>query len=467
MSLLGALPRPPLSFRIREMSLRSFAVIGVLIGSFALFGVERYAFAQTTDKDAAARIEAADAASKAAAEAAAKAEDEAQAQIDATNAQIQKLKDEIAQLQSQLNSTTAQKSTLQNAIKQLDLQIQKLQKSLSLTTTQISQKDTEIKKLSTNIQTTAEQIASTEAGVADSLRELQQLDMQSPVTSFLSGGTLSDFFDQAVTLGALRDELQNKIYELSGLKSSLQSSKTSAETKKQELAALKKDLTVQQQGASVARASQNTLLAETKNKESEYQKLIAQKEAEQDKFEADLIRLAAGLGTADTSSAPSAARGILSWPLDSVKITQYFGNTSFAQSGAYSGKGHNGMDFRAAIGTPVRAALDGTVQEVNQGAVKNCQYGKWVLVRHDNGLTTLYAHLSSISVGRGSRVSTGDVVGLAGDTGYATGPHLHFTVYVSSAISFKQYTCNSGSSAFIPAAPLNAYLNPLSYLPSL
>ncbi|MEK7068184.1 MAG: M23 family metallopeptidase, partial [Patescibacteria group bacterium] len=124
-------------------------------------------------------------------------------------------------------------------------------------------------------------------------------------------------------------------------------------------------------------------------------------------------------------------------------------------------------DFRAAIGTPVRAALDGTVQEVNQGAVKYCQYGKWVLVRHNNGLTTLYAHISGIAVSKGQYVSTDETVGYAGDTGYATGPHLHLTVYASAGVAFKQYTCNSGYSAYIPIAPLNAYLNPLSYLPAI
>ncbi len=55
----------------------------------------------------------------------------------------------------------------------------------------------------------------------------------------------------------------------------------------------------------------------------------------------------------------------------------------------------------------------------------------------------------------------------SGDTGYATGPHLHLTVYIASAVTFKQYTCNSGATAYIPIVPLNAYLNPLSYLPAL
>src|SRR3989344_4669538 len=368
---------------------------------------------------------------------------EVQAQLDATNAQIQKLKEEIAALQKDLTSTTAQKQTLQNAIKALDLQIQKLQKSVTLTSTQISQKDKEIGTISGDIRTTEQKISDAQTGIAVSLRRLEQADREEPAVALFSGETLSSFFDEAVNLGSLRNELQ----------------------KRQELAKLKTNLTQQKQGITVAKAGQTTLLNETKNKESSYQALIAQKKAEESAFEAELVRLAAGLGAAGTSSAPSAAKGILSWPLDSVTITQHFGNTSFAQSGAYSGNGHNGIDFRAAIGTPVHAALAGVVQEINQGAVKNCQYGKWVLVKHDNGLTSLYAHLSNIAVAKWQRAGTGELVGYAGDTGYATGPHLHFTLYISSAVTFKQYTCNSGRTSYIPIAPLNAYLNPLSYLP--
>ena len=390
---------------------------------------------------------------------------ETQAQIDAANAQIQKLKDEIAALQKDLTSTTAQKQTLQNAIKALDLQIQKLQKSVTLTSTQISQKDKEIGVISGDIRTTEQKIGDAQTGIAVSLRRLEQADREEPAVALFSGGTLSSFFDEAVNLGSLRNELQNHVEDLGALRSNLQTSKQTAEQKRQELAKLKTNLTQQKQGITVAKAGQTTLLNETKNKESSYQALIAQKKAEESAFEAELVRLAAGLGSADTSSAPSAAKGILSWPLDSVTITQHFGNTSFAQSGAYSGNGHNGIDFRAAIGTPVHAALAGVVQEINQGAVKNCQYGKWVLVKHNNGLTSLYAHLSSIAVAKGQRVGTGELVGYAGDTGYATGPHLHFTLYISSAVSFKQYTCNSGRTSYIPIAPLTAYLNPRSYLP--
>jgi len=397
----------------------------------------------------------------------AQTKEELEAKVDDTEAQIKKLQDDIKKLESQLTTTVAQKQTLQSAVRELDLQIQKLQKSLSLTQSQIAQKDKDIKKIGSNIVTTEDQIETSQAQVAGTLRELDRMDDDAMVAAILGGGTLASFFSEAVSIATVRGELQNRIEDLAALKTDLTASKKSAEQKRQELRALQNNLTDQKQGVSAARSTQNTLLTETKNQESAYQALITQKRAEQAAFESELVRLARSLGTADTSSAPKPGKGIIGWPLSSVYITQSFGNTSFAASGAYNGNGHNGVDFRAAVGAPVFSVLAGTVQEVNLGAVKYCQYGKWVLVKHDNGLTSLYAHLSATSVTKGQRVAAGQTVGLAGDTGYATGPHLHLTLYVSSAVQFKTYTCNSGATAFIPIAPLNAYLNPMGYLPAL
>ena len=397
--------------------------------------------------------------------ASAQTKEELQSKVEDTNSQIKKLQDEIKKLEGQLTTTSAQKATLQTAVKGLDLQIQKLQTSLSLTQKQIAQKDKDIQTLGSTINTTEGKIGVSQSQIAGTLRELDQITEDSMVSALLGQTTLAAFFDQAVSVSSVRDELQNHVEDLSSLKTDLTNSKKTAEQRRQELAALKDNLSTQKQGVSVARSSKNDLLTKTKNQESAYQTLIAQKKAEEQSFEQTLIQLAKGLANADTSTAPGASRGIIGWPLSAVRITQYFGNTSFAASGAYNGQGHNGIDFGAAIGTPVHAVLAGTVQETNSGAVPYCQYGKWVLVTHDYGLTCLYAHLSQINVAKGGRVAAGQTVGLVGDTGYATGPHLHLTLYISSAVTFKNYTCNSGAVAFIPIAPLNAYLNPLSYLP--
>jgi len=398
---------------------------------------------------------------------------ETQVQIDQTQAQINKLKREIEELQRQLTGTTQQKQTLQTVIKEIDLQVQKLQKNISLTNTQIGQKDREILNLSGDITTTGGQIAQAQQGVAATLRELREVDQESLAAVLLSTETLSSFFDRAVELGSIRSSLQNKIEDLSSLKTDLQDTKSAAERKRQELSALKSRLSSERGSLTATRNAQDDLLEETKNKESNYQELIQQKQAEEAAFESELVRLAAGLAAADTTTAPAPSHGLLHWPLDTIYVTQLFGKTS-ASGRLYTSGTHNGVDFRTkleayptGIGMPVRAALSGTVQEINLGAVKYCQYGKWVLVKHNNGLTTLYAHLSSVAVSKGERVSTGQTVGYSGDTGYATGPHLHLGLYVSSAVTFKQYTCNSGKTAYIPIAPLNAYLDPMAYLPAL
>ncbi len=384
--------------------------------------------------------------------------------VDDTNAQIKKIQDEIKKLESQLTTTSAQKLTLQNTVKGLDLQIQKLQKSLTLTQSQINQKDKDIKVLGSSISTTEGKIDVSQDQVATTLRELDQITEDSMVAALLGEGTLASFFDQAISLATVRDELQNHIEDLAALKTNLSSSKKTAEERRRELAALKSNLADEQKGVSVVRTTQSTLLTETKNQEATYQALIAQKKAEQASFEAELYRIAAGLGTADVTTAPGPSRGMMNWPLSNIKITQQFGVT-VDSARLYKSGTHDGVDFAAPIGTPIKAALGGTVQEINLGVAKLCQYGKWVLIKHDNGLSSLYAHLSQVSVNKGDRVQTGQTVGLAGDTGYAYGSHLHFTVYVSSAVKFATWNCNSGATAYYPYAAPNAYLNPLSYLP--
>ncbi|MBI2004732.1 peptidoglycan DD-metalloendopeptidase family protein [Patescibacteria group bacterium] len=397
-----------------------------------------------------------------------------QTQIDASTEQIAQLKAEIAQLQTELNSTSEQKQTLQMAVRALDLNIQKLTKNISLTNAQITQKDKEITSLSGSITTTIGNIVTSKMEIAGLLREHELLDAQPIAVALLGGTTLSELFDQAATLGSVRTGLQNHIYELSSLKITYETDKNVAEKKRMELANLKANLNQEKQGLAIARDAQNQLLAETKNKESTYQAQIAKKQAEEIKFEQDLLNFESQLNLlVNPGSFAAAQAGVLMWPLDSVYITQYFGNTDFATKNPqlYNGKGHNAIDLRASPGTPVRAARGGVVRGVGNTDLTcpGASYGKWVFIDHDNGLSTIYAHLATYTVGQGDTVSQGQVLGYSDTTGYATGPHLHFGVYASAGAkitSFPSKSCK-GKVYTMPVADLSAYLNPLSYLPIL
>ncbi len=389
---------------------------------------------------------------------------EIQQQISEHNKKISDLEKEIALYQKQLDALGTQKASLTTSIKSLDTQRKALTAKIQSLQRQISALTLELKQLGYQIADKEQSINLNKRTIAKSLRDLAATDEATLVEQFFSTQDVGELWRAIDASMSLNEALRDHTQELASVKQQLSAQQHAVTQTQQKLVSVTTDLGTQKKAVDVTVAEKNRLLTQTKNQESEYQKLINQKRAEQASFEAALFDLSSKLKyIGDPKSVPPAGKGILRWPLDSVRITQQFGRTS--DSGRlYASGTHDGVDFGASVGTPIKAALSGTVIEVNQGAVQNCQYGKWVLIKHANGLTTLYAHLSQISVSKGSSVATGQVIGYAGMTGYATGPHLHFTVYSSQNVTFKQYTCKSGYTVTIPIAPPQAYLNPLIYL---
>ena len=109
-------------------------------------------------------------------------------------------------------------------------------------------------------------------------------------------------------------------------------------------------------------------------------------------------------------------------PARTDMISSGFGYRSDPITGAAAM--HKGLDFRGALGTPIRAAADGRVRFVGT----NGGYGQTVEIDHGNGLMTRYAHMSRYAARAGQMVKAGDMIGAIGNTGRSTGPHLHFEV---------------------------------------
>ncbi len=125
---------------------------------------------------------------------------------------------------------------------------------------------------------------------------------------------------------------------------------------------------------------------------------------------------------ADAAQASAAAEPAVAPAIDAGRLTSDYGwrQDPFTGSPRY----HRGIDLKAAYGQEVPAAGRGTVVEAgDRGA-----YGLTVLVEHGNGVQTRYAHLSALAVGAGDRVLQGQEIGRVGQSGRATGPHLHFEV---------------------------------------
>jgi murein DD-endopeptidase MepM/ murein hydrolase activator NlpD len=112
----------------------------------------------------------------------------------------------------------------------------------------------------------------------------------------------------------------------------------------------------------------------------------------------------------------------LVWPLRFDEARNVRSRYGYRGEGPGVGRYHYGLDLRAVRGEPVYSAGAGVVADAGAAGA----YGRFVRVEHGGGLESFYAHLDRILARRGDSVRRGQVIGLAGSTGNATGPHLHF-----------------------------------------
>jgi murein DD-endopeptidase MepM/ murein hydrolase activator NlpD len=382
------------------------------------------------------------------------------------NDRIKQLDEEIKAYENQLVQIGGETKTLQNAIKVLDINQKKISAEIQKTETSIQKTNLTISSLSGQIGDTEAKISSNIDAISKTLSDMREQDEQSLIESFLSNKSLADIFDAYQSINEFQQKVRDQSKQLKIYENNLTDKKTSTETEKAKLMSLKSDLNDQNKILASNKKEKNDLLATTKNKEANYKKILADRQAEKDRFEKELFDYESQLKRAiDPNSFPSSGKGILSWPLDNIFITQYFGKTIDAKR-LYTSGTHNGVDFRASIGTPVKAVLSGVVQGTgNTDLQKGCySYGKWVLIKHPNGLSSLYGHFDLIKVTQGQSVETGEIIGYSGQTGYATGPHLHLTILASQGVDVQRYSSSVNcKNVNIPIADIKAYLDPMLY----
>ncbi len=391
-------------------------------------------------------------------------------QINDRNSGIELLEREISQYQNELESISKEANTLQNTVRSLELSQKKIEADLKITQAKINAANDKIGNLSEDITARNERILFNQNTIKESIKTIYKNDSVSLVEILLGDLSLSDFFSEADSLERIQEGVSEAITELEASKKTLENNKKSVENQRAELLKLRQQLSNQNKLLVDTKAEQASLLSATKNTEANYKKIIADKVAQKALFEQEIFKFESELKIViNPSSVPKAGTGVLNWPLASVTVTQYFGNTPFATKNpqGYGGQGHNGIDLRAAVGTKVFAPADGIVAGVGDtGLIRGCySYGRWVMIKHPNGLSTLFAHLSTPLVKTGQAVSRGDLIAYSGNTGYSTGPHLHFGVYLTEAVRITKLTSSRNcNGAVIPVSDPQGYMNPLSYL---
>ena len=350
-----------------------------------------------------------------------------------------------------------------------DAEIRRLQ-------TRIDKSNLEIRRLNQNINKSEQHIGGLATQLAVLYRKSNEISNAKPLHTLLMGDNFLSVSETAYDFFTIVDALNTKINQIKDEQEILKGNIG----KRSEEKDLLNDSQVELIDKNVILRrninQQNSLITETKSEQSKYQSLISERESELQKEQLSLLEFESRLQfILDPNSIPNEG-AILSWPLRSVRITQGFGCTSFARRNPqiYGGACfHPGIDLGASVGTKLTAPLSGVVLGTgNTDEKRGCRsFGKWIAIDHENGLTTIYAHLSIIKVREGQRLERGDLIGYTGNSGISTGPHLDFRVYATDGVRVVRYEQINPSTSCrgvqIPTAHKNAKLNPLDYLSKL
>ncbi len=388
--------------------------------------------------------------------------------INQKNIDIAKLEEEIKQYQIELDGLGKQKNSLNVSLKQLDLTRKKLITDISITTNKIDKINLKIRELSLEINNKQERISNNIDAISLDIRQINEFEQNDILATILSENDFTEAWNDIDNMITVGNKVRQVIIELKQIKSDLEDTRKETTDAKNELVRLKAKLADQKKIVDQNTAEKKKLLAQTKNNETNYQKLLKDRLVKKDAFEKELRDYESRLQyVLDPSKLPKG--GVLSWPLDYIYVTQLFGKTE-AGKRLYANGTHNGVDLRAPIGTPVKALADGMVAGIGDTDIQcpGVSFGRFVLIKYNNGLASTFGHLSLIKTKAGDEVNRGEVVGYSGNTGYSTGPHLHVSVYARDAVDLKTLPSKSCLGKFLtqPISPINAYLDPMYYLPA-
>jgi murein DD-endopeptidase MepM/ murein hydrolase activator NlpD len=361
-------------------------------------------------------------------------------ELDKINADIARKKLAIEELQRQqdaykqaLAAKQQEKADLQNQLAIFDNRLASLQASTDKLKLNIEETQLEIRKLDLEITAKENEIKRQKEQIATALSLLYKEGDKTDLEIMLMNDNLSDYIDQIKQLKDLNSGIIASLDALKAKQASLKSDREAQAQRQDSLTKLQDSLIEQQQSLGDERGAKQIVLDQTKNSEAEYQKLLAQAKREQQNAANDIANLEKSVRrklskNSKFTSLDTSAEGFI-WPVPKNTITAYFHDPEYPFRNVFE---HPAIDIRAGQGTPVRAASSGYVARAKDGGATGYSY---IMLVHNDGLSTVYGHVSSISVNEEDYVTQGQVIGLSGGMPgtrgagrLTTGAHMHFEV---------------------------------------
>ena len=393
---------------------------------------------------------------------------------------IKEIDENIDQYTQNLQVIGSEKKTLQNKLSEFQVSQNRTKSQIRKTQTNIEKSNLIIQRLTLDVEKRLKSIDETKKIISKLFRSDNENELFVPYERALAlSSEVSSFIEPIRVVydtNQFKDTLYTQLSALNENKERLEENRAGEKVERDNLKESEEQLIDRNIILSSNIKEQNSLLTVTRREEGKFQELLETEQERRRELELEILQFESRLQfILDPNSIPDPG-AILAWPLRGVRITQGFGCTPFAQrnKGIYGGICfHPGIDFGAAIGSELIAPLEGIVRGLGNTDDKRGCYslGRWLVIDHPNGLSTIYGHLSRIRVSVGDSVKRGEIIGYTGNTGISTGPHLDFRVYASSGLRIVPFERISPTSACrgldIPTAAKNAKLNPLNYLPNL
>lgn len=313
------------------------------------------------------------------------------------------------QLDEKLIENRQEQQDVQVKIKNLDNKIANIEKNIEETNAKIIKLDSDIESTKIEIKKLEENILKNEELLGQRLKVINSNYSLGYMKVILSSTSLTDFFDNIYMVKQVVEQDKVLLKELDENKITVQEKEKGLETKKKTQEELK--LSLQNDSESV------------KADKEELESLKAKLEKEESNLESEIEKLAAQ-SIVDVESGAVISSG--SWPVPGYsRVSSPYGYRLHPVLNIQ--KMHTGIDIPAPMGTPTVAIDSGRV--IFSGVQGS--YGNTVMIQHDDGKVTLYAHNSALLVSVGQRVEKGQVVAKIGSSGRSTGPHLHFEVRIN------------------------------------
>lgn len=356
-----------------------------------------------------------------------------QAVIDSLNAQlkaqqdkIDAIVDKIDQYKASINNVRGEAATLKNQVAILENQIAKSELDIQAKEEEAKKTELEMQKVLLQIRDNEGQMDKNKADLAELVRLINRYDGKNYLSVMLSYDSFSEFFDQVKYSEDIQKNLQQRLDRVQELNAQLESQRQDLETKKKQLEQLLEKMENSRDVLDGQKQAKNVMITQSKQSEKKFQGIVEDLKKEQAAANSQIAaierQIRAELAKRSDNKLETVSNEGMIWPTVSRRITSTFHDPDYPYRYLFE---HSGLDIGVGRGTSVMAAESGYIAKVALGTK---WYGNYVMIVHNGNMSTLYAHLDSVNVKADQFVNQGQVIGKSGNTGFSSGPHLHFEV---------------------------------------